>query len=89
MALGATPADVLQLVLSGGMAFIATGLALGTVAALGLTRLLGAMIYGVSATDPVTFLAVVVVLLLVAVLACLIPAAKAARIDPLTALRTD
>ena len=89
MTLGATPADVLRLVLSRGIAFIATGLVLGTLAALSLTRLLASWIYGVSATDPATFAAVIVVLSLVAILACLIPAAKATRIDPLVALRTE
>jgi predicted permease len=89
MALGATPADVLRLVLSRGIAFITTGLVLGTVAALSLTRLLASWIYGVSATDPATFAAVIVVLALVAILACLIPAAKATRIDLLVALRSE
>ena len=89
MALGATPGDVLRLVLSRGAPFIATGLVLGTLAALSLTRLLASLIYGVSATDPATFAAVIVVLSLVAMLACLIPAAKATRIDPLVALRTE
>ena len=89
MTLGATRADVLKLVLSRGVSFIAIGLGLGTLAALGLTRLLASWIYGISATDPATFAAVIVVLSLVALLACLIPAAKATRIDPLVALRTE
>lgn len=89
MALGASPAEVLRLVLSRGVSFIAIGLVLGTFAALSLTRLLTSLIYGVSPTDPVTFAGVIVVLSLVAVLACLIPAAKASRIDPLVALRTE
>ena len=89
MALGATRGDVLRLVLSGGISFIAAGLALGMVAALALTRLLTTQLYGVSATDPATFAAVMVLLALVAVIACLIPAAKAARIDPFAALRAE
>src|SRR5688572_717767 len=89
MALGATRANVLRLVLAGGLTFTAAGLALGTLAALGLTRLLSAVIYGVSATDPLTFAAVIALLGLVAFLACLIPAARATRIDPIAALRAE
>jgi putative ABC transport system permease protein len=89
MALGATRVNVLRLVLTGGLTFVAAGLALGTLAAVGLTRLLSSVIYGVSATDPTTFAAVVALLALVAIVACLIPAARAARIDPIVALRAD
>jgi putative ABC transport system permease protein len=89
IALGATRGDILRLVLSSGMVFIAAGLALGTCAALGLTRLLGALIYGVSAADPMTFATVIGLLLLMAVLACLVPAVRATRIEPLAALRAD
>ena len=89
MALGATRANVLRLVLTGGLTFTAAGLALGTLAALGLTRLLSAVIYGVSATDPLTFGAVIALLALVATVACLIPAARATRIDPIVALRAE
>ena len=89
MALGATRADVLGLILRGGATFIVAGLALGTFAAFGLTRLLSSLIYGVSATDPMTFAAVTTLLALVAVLACLIPAARATRIDPVVALRAE
>jgi putative ABC transport system permease protein len=89
MALGATRADVLRLVLGSGMAFIAAGLALGTLGALALTRLIAAQLHGVSATDPATFVAVILLLGIVAVAANVIPAAKAARINPLVALRAD
>ena len=89
VALGATRADVLRLVLGGGLTLVAAGLALGTLAALGLTRLLSSLIYGVSATDPATFAAVIALLALVALLACLIPAARATRIDPVVALRAE
>ena len=68
---------------------IASGLVLGTLAALSLMRLLASLIYGVSATDPATLAAMIALLSLVAVLACLIPAAKATRIDPLVALRVE
>ena len=89
MALGATPGDVLRLVLSSEVLFIAAGLALGTLAALSLTRLLGSLIYGISATDPLTFVSVIGLLALAAVLACLVPATRASRIDPLVALRIE
>jgi putative ABC transport system permease protein len=89
MALGATRGDVLRLIVRGGATFILAGLALGTLAAFGLTRLLSSLIYGVSATDPTTFAAVTSLLAAVAMLACLIPAARATRIDPVVALRGE
>lgn len=89
IALGATPGDVLWLVLSRGALFIAAGLVVGTLGALSLTRLLTAMVYGVSPTDPLTFAAAIGLLAVVALAACLVPAAKAARIDPLAALRSE
>jgi predicted permease len=89
MALGATRGDVLRLIMRGGATFILAGLALGTLAAFGLTRLLSSLIYGVSATDPTTFAAVTSLLAAVAMLACLIPAARATRIDPVVALRSE
>jgi ABC-type antimicrobial peptide transport system permease subunit len=89
MALGATRGDVLRLIVRGGLTFILAGLALGAFAAFGLTRLLSSLIYGVSATDPTTFAAVTALLAAVAVLACLVPAVRATRIDPVVALRTE
>jgi predicted permease len=89
MALGATRADVLRLVMSAGLTFIVAGIALGTAAAFALTRLLESFIYGVSATDPLTFTAAAVLLAVVALLACFIPAARATRIDPVVALRSE
>jgi predicted permease len=89
MALGATRADVLGLILRGGATAIVAGLALGTVAAFGLTRLLSSLIYGVSATDPTTFAAVTGLLALVALVACLVPAVRATHIDPVVALRSE
>ena len=89
MALGAQRKDVLTLVLGEGVRLVLLGAAIGIAAALGLTRLMAGMLYGVSATDPLTFAAVPVVLLGVAMLACYIPARRAMRVDPMTALRYE
>ena len=89
MALGAQPADVLKLVLGEGARLALLGAGIGVVAALGLTRLMSSWLYGVSATDPLTFAAVPIVLLGFALLACYIPARRAMRVDPMTALRYE
>jgi predicted permease len=89
MALGARPADVLRLVMGEAVGVAAAGAAAGLVAALALTRLMSGLLYGVAATDPATFAAVCGVLGLVALLATYIPARRAVRTDPLTALRTE
>jgi ABC-type antimicrobial peptide transport system permease subunit len=89
MALGAQRKDVLTLVLSEGMKLVLVGAVIGIAAALGLSRLMAGMLYGVSATDPLTFAAVPIVLLGVAMLACYIPARRAMRVDPMTALRYE
>jgi predicted permease len=89
MALGATRGDVLQLVLGQGMRIALAGIGVGIVAALGLTRLLAKMIYGVGTTDPVTFGGVALLLAAVSLLACYVPAWRAMRIDPLSALRCE
>ena len=89
LALGAQRKDVLLLVLSQGMKMTLGGVALGLLASLGLTRLLTKMVYGVSTTDPATFAVIAALLILVALLACLIPARRATKVDPLTALRYE
>ncbi len=89
MALGADRRNVLGLVVGRGMAVVAVGMLAGTAAALGLTRLMAALMYGVSATDPLTYLAAPIGLGAVAAVAGLLPALRATRIDPVSALRDE
>jgi len=89
MALGARREDVLRLVLREGMEMVAVGVALGLGGALVATRLLVGFLYGVSVTDPVTFIAISVILAGVALVASFIPARKATRVDPIIALRYE
>jgi len=89
MALGAQPLDVLRLVIRQGMSLTLAGLVIGVVAGTFVTRVLTDMLFGVTPRDPLTFAGVPVLLLLVALLACYIPARRATRIDPLIALRSE
>src|SRR5438309_6282689 len=87
MALGAGIADLLRLVMSRGLALTAGGVLVGAVAALALTRLMGNLLYKVSPRDPIAFGSALVVMSVVAVFACFLPAWRATRIDPVRALR--
>lgn len=89
MALGAQRSDVMRLILGQGTKMALLGVAVGIAAALGLTRLMSNQLFGVTAHDPLTFAEVAVVLLVVAVLACYLPARRAMRVDPLEALRYE
>jgi len=89
IALGASRRDVLRLVLGQGTRLTLLGIGMGIVAALVVTRLMATLLYGISATDPVTFTAVALLLALVALAACYIPARRATRVDPIVALRYE
>ncbi|MDX2030629.1 MAG: ABC transporter permease [Blastocatellia bacterium] len=89
MALGARVSDILTMILKQGLSLALLGIAIGTAAALGLMRLLGSLLPGVSASDPATFALVAGLLLLVSLLACWIPARRATRVDPMIALRYE
>jgi len=89
MALGAQPSDVLRLVVGHGARMALVGVAIGIGAALGLTRLMANQLFGVSAHDPLTFTGVAVLLIIVALGACYIPARRAMRVDPMIALRYE
>jgi putative ABC transport system permease protein len=89
VALGATSREILGLVLFGSLKPVIAGLGIGVIAALGLTRLLSGLVYGVSTTDPLTFVSLPLLLGVVAFLAGFFPALRASRIDPLEALRVD
>jgi len=89
MALGAQRRDLLRLVVGKGILLVLIGAAIGIAAAIGLTRFMSTILYGVHADDPLTFAGVVILLTLVALAACYIPARRAMRVDPIVALRYE
>ena len=89
LALGAHPRDILRLIMWQGMKLVCVGVMLGVAGAAALTRVMASLLYGVSATDPGTFIAASVLLTLVAMTACYLPARRAMRVDPLVSLRVE
>jgi predicted permease len=89
MALGAQCRDVLQMILRQGARLALLGVAIGLAAAIGLTRLMASQLFGVSATDPLTFAGVALLLIAISLLACYLPARRAAKVDPMVALRYE
>jgi ABC-type antimicrobial peptide transport system permease subunit len=89
MALGAQRGQILGMVLRKGLALVAAGIAIGLAASLGLTRLLSSQLWGVSANDPWTLAAVTAVLAATTLTACWLPARRAAKVDPMLALREE
>jgi putative ABC transport system permease protein len=89
LALGANRTDVLGFVLKKGLSLVAAGVAIGLASAAALTRLMASLLYGVSATDPLTYAAIAGLLIAVAVIACYLPARRATNVDPMIALRCE
>jgi len=88
MALGARASDVWKMVLKQGVIITAIGMAFGLVCAIGLSSVVASLLYGVRATDPLTYLFITLLLSAVALAACNIPARSATKVDPLTAIRS-
>jgi putative ABC transport system permease protein len=89
LALGATPGDVLRLVLGQGMRLVALGIVIGAAGALGLAQLVGGFLYDVHAADPGSYLAATALLTAMAIVSCYLPARRATRVDPMAALRHE
>jgi putative ABC transport system permease protein len=89
IALGAQRADILKLIVGRGLLLTLCGVGLGSAASLALTRLMSSLLFGISATDPATFVSVAALLFTVAFFACYIPARRATKVDPLIALRYE
>ena len=87
IALGAQPRAILKLIMGRGFVLVSIGVAVGILASLGLTRFIESMLFGVRPTDPLTFAMIVVLLVFIALLACLIPALRAMHVDPIVVLR--
>ena len=87
--MGALPKDILKLVLRRGLALTIPGIGLGLIGAFALTQVLGHLLYGVTATDPLTFVGISLLLALVALVACYLPARRATKVNPLVALRLE
>jgi putative ABC transport system permease protein len=89
MALGARTANVLRLIMKNGLALVLAGIVIGVGSAIGLTRFLATLLFGIEPTDSVTFIVVSVVFFVIAMIAALIPAIRATRVDPVIALRSE
>lgn len=89
LALGAHPSDILRLILAQGMKLVFVGVVIGTAGGVALTRLMAGVLYAVTPTDPLTYTAVILLLVLCAIVACYVPARRAMRVDPITALHHE
>ena len=89
MALGANWANISKMVVGQGLRLAGIGLAIGLAIALVITRLIGGLLFGVSPSDPLTYSVIIVALGAIAILACLVPARRAVKVDPLIALKQD